>query len=203
MSDDYFNEELGPEEDNLKIKVPVHDRAYNQAVRERHKQRQSSPERHKQRQSSPVTSKKAEISIGQSEVNGVGLKIGEAKHLAKIDTDNLENRLKNEYPEGCVILVRSNENSQIAGHYVYYHPEIGCISGGSESFSTEVRDREQSLNLSSSQAIRDYRRYHGGGATNIKERTSGIPLSDYLKTKFSDEQQSRVNFVSPEVFTAY
>ena len=46
------------------------------------------------------------------------------------------NTVLNNYPNGCVILKKTTNAA--GGHYVYYHPSCGVISGGIKAYNDKL-----------------------------------------------------------------
>ncbi|MCC7006678.1 MAG: hypothetical protein IT497_08545 [Ottowia sp.] len=83
-----------------------------------------------------------------SSVNHVGNKMTQA------ETARLKNHL-DEHKEGCLVLVRTKNSN--AGHYVYYHPHLGFITGGTEAYYAN----KSGLTLEQFLATRASRRVEG------------------------------------------
>ena len=52
------------------------------------------------------------------------------------DKENMVETVRDNYPDGCVILKKTTTNDN--GHYVYYHPSCGVISGGKNAYDNKL-----------------------------------------------------------------
>ena len=58
---------------------------------------------------------------------------GIAKGLTEEEVGQIDSHLKERYPNGCLLLKQSDMNSG-AGHYMFYHPKAGFITGGEAAY---------------------------------------------------------------------
>lgn len=79
-----------------------------------------------QKQLSPIKKDKIEIENDNKNISRV---TGISKSISDNEIKGIEEHLKRKYPNGCIAL-RQQDSSSAQGHYVYYHPATGFITGG-------------------------------------------------------------------------
>lgn len=86
-----------------------------------------------QKQLSLIKKDKIEIENDNKNISRV---TGISKSISDNEIKSIEDHLKEKYPNGCIAL-RQQDSSGTKGHYVYYHPTTGFITGGTISLLNE------------------------------------------------------------------
>lgn len=59
---------------------------------------------------------------------------GISKTLNENEIREIKSHIDKKFPDGCLVLKQANGNGGGTGHYSYYHPRFGFITGGSKNF---------------------------------------------------------------------